>query len=113
MATAAQLRRIALALDGAVEFPHFDRAAFKTRRIFVTLAPDGKTANLMYSPEDQALKCTVQPEAFAPMAGGWGRMGVTTVRLAKVSVAELEAAVRLAWEKASGRPVRRKTARFK
>ena len=29
MATAKDLRRLALALDGSVEYPHFDRAAFK------------------------------------------------------------------------------------
>lgn len=107
MATAADLRRIALSFEGAEEYPHFDRAAFKTRRTFVTLAPDGKTANLMYSPDMQVLKCTVHPEAFAPTEGGWGSMGITTVILAKVSLVELEAALRLAWEKASARPVRK------
>jgi hypothetical protein len=41
MAKAADLRRIALALAGTVEAPHFDRAAFKVARIYVTLAADG------------------------------------------------------------------------
>ncbi|MGD9769345.1 MAG: hypothetical protein AB7U62_17055 [Pseudolabrys sp.] len=45
MATAAQLRKIALSLDGTTEAPHFDRAAFKVKRIYVTLAADRKTAN--------------------------------------------------------------------
>jgi hypothetical protein len=38
MAKAADLRRIALALAGTVEAPHFDRAAFKVARIYVTLS---------------------------------------------------------------------------
>src|SRR5262245_9230817 len=47
MATAYDLRRIAMSLDGTVEAPHFDRVAFKVARIYATLPPDGLTANLM------------------------------------------------------------------
>ena len=45
MATANDLRRMALKLEGTTEAPHFDRAAFKVARIYVTLAADGRTAN--------------------------------------------------------------------
>jgi hypothetical protein len=38
MASAKDLRRIALSLEGTGEAPHFDRAAFKVKRIYVTLA---------------------------------------------------------------------------
>jgi phosphopantothenate synthetase len=65
MATARDLRRIALSLDGTVEAPHFYRTAFKVRRIYATLAADGRTANLMLTPDEQALKCTVAPEVFS------------------------------------------------
>jgi hypothetical protein len=44
MATGKDLRRIALALEGTTEAPHFDRAAFKVARIYVTLAADGHAA---------------------------------------------------------------------
>lgn len=44
MANAKDLRRMALALEGTTEAPHFDRAAFKVTRIYVTLAADGRTA---------------------------------------------------------------------
>jgi hypothetical protein len=64
MATARDLRRIALSLEGTTEAPHFDRTAFKVRTIYATLAADGRTANLMFTPDEQALKCTVAPEAF-------------------------------------------------
>jgi hypothetical protein len=43
MATAKDLRRIALSLDGTTEAPHFDRTAFKVRRIYATLAADGES----------------------------------------------------------------------
>jgi len=40
MADALTLRRLALALAGADEYPHFYRRAFKARVTFATLAPD-------------------------------------------------------------------------
>ena len=45
MATGTDLRRMALALKGTTEGPHFDRAAFKVARIYVTLA-DRKSTRL-------------------------------------------------------------------
>lgn len=108
MANAADLRRLALALEGTGEKPHFDRAAFRVARIYATLAPDGETANLAFSPEDQTFKCMLAPEAFAPVPGGWGRQGWTTARLAALSEAELDAALRIAWGRALPKPRGRK-----
>jgi len=101
MATAKDLRRIALSLEGTVEAPHFDRTAFKVRRIYATLAPDGRTANLMLSPDEQQLKCTLAPRAFAPVPNAWGARGATTVTLSAVSAAELKAALETAWRHAA------------
>jgi hypothetical protein len=100
MATARDLRRIALSLDGTVEAPHFDRTAFKVRRIYATLAADGRTANLMLTPDEQALKCTVAPEAFSPVPNAWGLRGATTAKLAALTVEELRDALALAWQHA-------------
>ena len=97
MATADDLRRLALALDGAAEAPHFDRTAFKVKRIFATLAADGRTANLKLSPDEQELKCTVAPEAFSPVPNAWGKQGWTTALLAALSPDELNHALRMAW----------------
>jgi hypothetical protein len=60
MATAKDFRRVALSLDGTAEAPHFDRTAFKVKRIYATLAGGEKTANLMFVPDEQALKCEIQ-----------------------------------------------------
>src|ERR1700754_4759473 len=57
MATADDLRRLAFALDGTTEAPHFDRAALKAVRIYATLAPDGLTANFKFAPDEQEFKC--------------------------------------------------------
>jgi hypothetical protein len=88
---------MALSLDGTTEAPHFDRTAFRVARIYVTLAADGKSANFMLTPDEQALKCTVAPGAFAALDNAWGRNGATCATLAKLSEADLEAALRLAW----------------
>lgn len=100
MSKASDLRRIALSLEGTSEAPHFDRVAFKVRRIYATLAPDKKTANLMLTPDEQEFKCMLAPEAFTPVPNAWGRNGATTVVLAKIGTAELRAALEMAWRHA-------------
>jgi hypothetical protein len=98
MADAEDLRRLALALEGVAEYPHFDRRAFKARVTFATLAPDGLTANLKFAPDEQALKCAVAPETFAPLPNAWGAKGWTVATLASLSEPELVAALEMAWK---------------
>jgi YjbR len=100
MATGNDLRRLALALEGTTEAPHFDRAAFKVARTYVTLAADGKTANFKFTPDEQEFKCMIAPEAFAPVPKGWGRLGWTTATLSKLKPAELKAALEMAYQHA-------------
>ncbi len=103
MATARDFRHIALSLEGTTGAPHFDRTAFKVRRIYATLAPDGKTANLMLTPDEQALKCEVAPDAFCRIPNAWGARGATTVKLSAVTSEELRAALAAAWWHALGK----------
>ncbi|MDQ0468602.1 MmcQ/YjbR family DNA-binding protein [Labrys wisconsinensis] len=108
MATGEDLRRIALSLEGTVEAPHFDRAAFKAARIYVTLAADGRTANIRFTPDEQEFKCMMAPEAFAPIANAWGRQGWTTMDLSKLGEAELTSVLTTAWSHAQpAKPKRR------
>lgn len=107
MATGDDLRRIALALAGTTQAPHFDRAAFKVARIYVTLAADERTANLKFSPEEQEFKCMMAPEAFAPVPNAWGRQGWTTATLGRLSPVELEQALEMAWRHAEKKTPRR------
>jgi YjbR len=97
MATGKDLRRMALALEGTTEAPHFDKAAFKVARIYVTLAADGRSANFKFTPDEQEFKCMMAPEAFAAIPNAWGRQGWTTATLSKLSAAELKAALEMAW----------------
>ncbi len=87
MATGKDLRRIALSLQGTTEAPHFDRAAFKVARTYVTLAADGRSANFKFTPDEQEFKCMLAPEAFAPVPNAWGKQGWTTADLSKLGPA--------------------------
>ena len=107
MADAADFRRIALTFDGATEYPHFDRRAFKARVTFATLAPDERTANIKFAPDEQALKCAVAPDAFLALDNAWGRRGWTCALLEALTEEELYAALELAWRRAAAKPGRR------
>lgn len=68
-------------------------------RIFATLASVKLGyGNLMLTPEQQAAFVAEEPEVFLPIAGGWGRMGCTHVRLAVANEGLLAGALRTAWK---------------
>lgn len=85
--TPADFRRIALSLPGAEESSHMGAADFRVGgRIFATLASEKQGfGNLMLSSELQADFLADAPELFLPVAGGWGRMGATHIRLANAT----------------------------
>jgi len=96
---AADFRRIALSLEGAEEGSHMGAPDFRVGgRIFATLASQGQGyGNLMLTPEHQADFVRELPEVFLPIPGGWGRMGMTHIRLAQASEDVLAGALRTAW----------------
>jgi len=108
MADAADFRRIALSFDGAPEYPHFDRRAFKARVTFATLAADQLTANLKFAPDEQSLKCAVAPDAFAALDNAWGRQGWTRATLGALSEPELSAALEMAWRHGAAKARKRR-----
>jgi hypothetical protein len=97
---AEDFRRIALSLPGAQESSHMGSPDFRVNgRIFATLASQSKGyGNLMLNPEQQAQFVAEAPEAFLPVAGGWGRNGATHIRLAAATEDMLAGALRTAWK---------------
>jgi hypothetical protein len=97
---AADFRRIALSLEGAEESSHMGSPDFRVGgRIFATLASQKQGyGNLMLTPEQQAEFVAEQPDVFVPIAGGWGRMGMTHIRLAVTNEDVLAGALRRAWK---------------
>jgi YjbR len=96
---AAHFRRIALSFEGAEESSHMGAADFRVGgRIFATLASqDQGYGNLMLTPELQADFIRELPEVFLPISGGWGKMGMTHIRLAQANEDVLTGALRTAW----------------
>ncbi len=97
---AADFRRIALSLEGAEEGSHMGAPDFRVGgRIFATLASQNQGyGNLMLTPEQQAAFVEELPELFVPIAGGWGRMGSTHIRLAEANEDVLAGALGAAWK---------------
>ena len=83
-------------LEGAAECRTSTAPPSRSVRIYVTLAPDGKTANFKFTPDEQEFKCMMAPEAFAAIPNAWGKQGWTTATLSNLSVAELRSALEMA-----------------
>jgi len=98
--TTKDFRRIALSLPGAEESSHMGAPDFRVGgRIFATLASQSQGyGNLMLTPEQQAAFVCELPDVFVPIAGGWGRMGATHIRLAAANEDVLGGALRTAWK---------------
>ena len=68
-------------------------------RIFATLASQEQGyGNLKLTPEQQAAFVAEAPAIFIPIAGGWGRMGMTHIRLAAATEEILAGALHTAWK---------------
>jgi hypothetical protein len=76
-------RRLALALPGVVEGSHMGSVDFRVGgRIFATLAYGTKgLGTLKLNVEQQAMFLADASEYFTAAPGGWGRMGMTLVRV--------------------------------
>jgi hypothetical protein len=112
---AEDFRRIALSLPGAEESSHMGAPDFRVGgRIFATLASQSQGyGNLMLTLEQQAAFVAELPEVFVPIAGGWGRMGATHIRLAVANEDVLAGALRTAWKlrtEKNAKPGRKKRA---
>ena len=95
----ADFRRIALSLPDAKESSHMGQPDFRVGgRIFATLASAKQGyGNLMLTLEQQAAFVEEMPDVFLPIPGGWGRMGMTHIRLAEASEEVLYGALHTAW----------------
>jgi hypothetical protein len=93
-------RRIALGFEGVVESSHMGAADFRVGgRIFATLASAKQGyGNLMLTVEQQRAFVLELPDVFLPIPGGWGRMGMTHIRLAAASEEVLAGALHTAWK---------------
>jgi len=106
--TAADFRRMALKLPGAIEAAHMSHPDFRVGgKIFATLGyPSGAFAMVALTPEQQELFVRTEPKTFQPVPGGWGRKGSTHVLLKTARKTAVREALKVAY---SNRVTRRPT----
>src|ERR1700741_4397332 len=92
-------RRIALSFEGGEEGSHMGSPDFRVGgKVSASLAAQKQGyGNLKLTPEQQEEFVRELPEVFIPIAGGWGRMGMTHVCLAKANEDVVTGALRVAW----------------
>ena len=96
-------RRMALSFPDTIESSHMNHPDFRANgKIFATLPnPDNGYAMVKLPPDQQAAFVDLDPAAFAPVKGGWGRQGATNVRLKTVKEETLHGALTVAWQSVS------------
>ena len=105
MPTEADVRKIALGLDGVAEVDHWGRPSWRTtKRIFAVMRPDGLFLNL--EEERKEFLFEADPKTFVKYM--WGKTANVIVQIDRVSKTELAALIREAWEKNKPPPARAK-----
>jgi len=103
--TANDFRRIALALDGAIEGAHMGHADFRVNgRVFASLTADNSRGMVKILPEQQAELLDAMPAAFEPASGSWGLQGCTMVQLSAVDPEIIGGALTMAWRLGIAKP---------
>ena len=98
MISTTTFREMAMALPNVSEQPHFERTAFKTKKIFATLDVKGALACLILSLIDQSVFTKVDPAVIYPLPNKWGLQGATYFELKKIKKGILKHALKQAYE---------------
>jgi hypothetical protein len=109
MASVKDFRRMALALDGAIESAHMGHPDFRAHgRIFATIQHDPQWGGLMLTPEQQKGFLREHQDSFKPAAGAWGVAGATLVHFGSLDEDTLGEALTLAWQNAEAKAATKK-----
>jgi hypothetical protein len=103
-------RNLALSFPDTVESAHMNHPDFRVKgKVFATLSyPEKGWAMVKLPPDQQAAFVELEPKAFMPVKGGWGKQGATSVLLNVVKEETLRGALSVAWQAASAKKTRRK-----
>ncbi|MDB5230754.1 MAG: hypothetical protein JWN76_1559 [Chitinophagaceae bacterium] len=101
MVTPETFKQMALSFEGAQQYDHFGRPAFKSRITFATLWEKDNKAMVKLPLPDQYVFTQMDNAVFYPVPGGWGRMGCTFVELGKVKKSVLKEALTIAYTAAT------------
>jgi hypothetical protein len=109
--TGDRLRAVALGLTGVEERETWHKPTFRVGgTLFLTLGPDGSTATMKATVDDQAELVASDPAVFSA-AAYLGRFGWITVSLDRCDLDEVEALVVDAWRQTAPRPAGDRRAR--
>ncbi|MFL5341150.1 MAG: MmcQ/YjbR family DNA-binding protein [Gemmataceae bacterium] len=96
--TADDFRKLALDLPEAVESAHMNHPDFRVAgKVFATLGPAEAWGMVKLTSDQQRHLVATKPKMFAPVKGGWGRRGATTVILQAATKTAVGDALLLAW----------------
>jgi hypothetical protein len=97
--TVQEYREMALALPEAIESSHMNHPDFRVRgRIFATIRrPEQGEAVVILTPAQQKVFVEENLTSFAPVRGGWGERGATSIQLAQANLAKVRSALECAW----------------
>jgi len=98
--TAAEFRKLALALPETEEKKHMNHPDFRVGgKIFATMGyPSREWAMVKLVPGQQEQFVEAEPAVFSPVKGKWGLKGATSVKLNAAKKASVRMALKAAWE---------------
>jgi hypothetical protein len=97
----SQLRAMVMSLPEVTERQTWGKPTFRIQdKLFVTLAPDGSSATLKSSLEEQQALIAADPDTFST-AAHLGRHGWITVLLERADKSDMEELVTDAWRRAA------------
>lgn len=107
MPSNADVKKIAMALEGVTEVDHFGRPSYRTKkRIFAVMRPDGLYLNL---PEERKnFLFEADPKVFVKYM--WGKTANVIVQIDKIGKTELARLIGEAWEANKPPPAKAKKA---
>jgi hypothetical protein len=91
-------KELALSFPEVVEQPHFEKTAFKVKRIFATLSVETSLACVKLSEIDQSVFCSFDKAIIYPVNNKWGKQGWTFIDLKKVRRDMLKDALTAAYQ---------------
>ena len=101
--TSDDLIAMALAMPGAQESAHFGKRDFRVgERIFMSLPQAGR-AVLKLTPDQQAMVVETDPGLCAPVPGGWGLKGWTSIYFDSADGERVRDLIGTAWRNAAPR----------
>lgn len=95
--TAAEFRRLALALPDVIEGAHQGHADFRHAGVVFATLPDAATGMVKMPPDEQRRLVATPGGVCWPASGAWGRAGCTMLRLADVDASVVRDALTAAW----------------